>query len=92
MPETKKQIVFSCKEITKVLLKDQGIHEGFWGIVFEFGLMGGGIAFPPLGNAVIPAAIVGIPKIGIQRFDIENPLTVNAAEANPPKSSDSTDP
>ncbi len=78
-----KQIMFPFKEITELLVKEQDIHEGFWGIVFEFAFTGGGVPIPPLGNAIFPAAIVAIPKIGIQRFDVENPLTVNAAEVNP---------
>ncbi len=83
MPETR-QIAFPCNEITTLLLKQADIHEGLWGIVFEFGLLGGMVPFPPLGNAMVPAAILGIPKIGIQRFDTANPLTVDAAEVNPP--------
>jgi hypothetical protein len=82
MPETT-QFMFPFKEITALLVKQQDIHEGFWGILFEFAFTGGGVAIPPAANAVIPAAIVGIPRIGIQRFDTENPLTVNAAEVNP---------
>ena len=77
------QIALTYKEITTLLIKHNDIHEGHWGIVFEFGLGGGGVPFPPLGNAVVPAAIIGIPKIGIQQFEQENPLTVNAAEVNP---------
>jgi hypothetical protein len=82
MPETN-QIVFTWKEITTLLLKEQHIHEGLWGIVFEFGLVGAVIPFPPGSNTSNPAAIIGIQKIGIQRFEKENPLTVDAAEVNP---------
>lgn len=90
MPETK-QIVFSHKEITSLLLKDQHIHEGSRALVFEFGLVGGVIPFPPGSNTFSPAAIVGIQKIGIQRFDTENPIAVDAAEVNPPDSPGSGD-
>jgi hypothetical protein len=90
MPETK-QIAFSNKEIATLLLKDQKIHEGWWGIMFEFGFTAGAVPLPPGGDNLCPAAIIGVQKIGIQRFDAENPIAVNAAEVNPPKSHTSTE-
>ena len=82
MPELN-QILFSWKEVTELLLKQQDIHEGLWTIALEFGITGAAIPFPPLNNAIIPAAILGIPKVGIQRADKVSALTVDAAEVNP---------
>jgi hypothetical protein len=89
MPETNK-IGFSYKEITEVLIKQANIHEGCWGIYFEFALAGGMVPFPPPntptippGTVMMPAAIVPITKIGIVKFDEPNALTVDAAEVNP---------
>jgi len=86
MAETK-QIVFSHKEVAELLIKKQGIHDGFWGIYFELGLAGGAIPSQPSGGAVVPAAMVLIQKIGILKFDKPNSLTVDAAEVNPEETS-----
>lgn len=73
---------FEYKEIAEALLKQQGIHEGLWGISINFGLAAANIP-GPLGTGLLPAAIVPVMKIGIQRFDKPNALTVDAAEINP---------
>ncbi len=74
------------KEITEILIRHSDIHEGHWGIFFEFGLAGGNISLaPPPEEHVQPAAIVLVQKLGIQRFDQPNPLSVDAAAVNPVK-------
>jgi hypothetical protein len=97
MPETKK-IEFNFKEITEMLIRQQNIHEGYWGIYFEFALAAGMVPFPPshtptpktpLSSSVLPTAIIPITKMGIIRFDEPNPLTLDAAQVNPPVSADS---
>jgi hypothetical protein len=83
--------LFAYKEVTEALIKKQDIHEGLWGIYIEFGMSGGNIPSGPSTDTLVPAAIVAIVKIGIQRADKPNPLTVDAAEVNPlpPKASNS---
>lgn len=66
-----------------MLVKKQGIHEGFWGIFFELGLSAGSVPTAPNGTTVIPAAMVLINKVGILKFDQPNSLTVDAAKVNP---------
>ena len=90
MPETR-QIIFSYKEIAEILVKQQGIHEGVWGIYAEFGITAANVNTAP-GADLIPAAIVPIQRMGLQRFDEEAPgLTVDAAVVNPaPESSADT--
>lgn len=74
--------LFDYKEVAESLIKQQKIHEGFWGIYVEFGLGAGNIPGDEE-NALWPAAIIPVKKIGIQRFDKPNSLTVDAAEINP---------
>ncbi len=81
MPETK-QIAFSHREVVEMLIKNQDIHDGFWGIMIEFGFGAGAFPAPPKGNPV-PGAIVQVSRIGIQKFDQPVPESVNAAEVNP---------
>ncbi|MFH1596421.1 MAG: hypothetical protein ABIG94_08670 [Pseudomonadota bacterium] len=77
-------ITFEYKEIVKVLLKHQGIHEGLWAIVVQFGLQAANIKVGPSEGDVVPAAILPLVKMGIQKSDKPTPLTVDAAEVNPP--------
>jgi hypothetical protein len=83
--KTMQQITFSFTEVTKAMIIKQGIHEGFWGIYFEFGILGANVGVGPTPDTqqISPAAIVPINKIGIQRFEKPNSLTIDAAEVNP---------
>ena len=77
-------ITFEYKEIVTMLLKHQGIHEGLWAIVVTFGLQAANIKVGPSEGDVVPAAILPLLKMGIQKSDKSTPLTVDAAEVNPP--------
>lgn len=83
------QIIFSHREVAEALVKAYGLHEGLWGVYIEFGIIAGNI---PVAGAIdtsniVPAAVVPVNKIGIQRFSEPNSLTVDAAIVNPaPKS------
>jgi hypothetical protein len=80
MPEAS-QIVFSFKEIAEALVKRQGLHEGIWGIFVKFGMGASNVG--PNENSLQPAAIVPIVELGIQKFEKENNLSVDAAKVNP---------
>ncbi len=81
MPETK-IIEFTLREVAKALVIDSDIQEGFWGIIFKFGIQGANLS-PGPEDDLTPAAIVPILNIGLQRFDVPNNLTVDAAKVNP---------
>jgi hypothetical protein len=74
---------FTHKEIAETLVKRLDIHEGLWGIYVEFSFGAANVHAGPDQQTILPAAIVPIVKIGIQRFDQANSLTVDAAEVNP---------
>jgi len=78
-----KTIVFGFKELAELLVKNQDIHEGFWGIYIEFGIQGANIQAGPSKEDLLPAAVIPVMKIGIQKFATANQLTVDAAEVNP---------
>jgi hypothetical protein len=82
MAETK-TITFTYRELAEILVRQQDQHEGHWGVFFEFAIAGGMVPFPPGSDSIVPAAIVPINKIGIQRFDDSNAFTVDAAVVNP---------
>jgi hypothetical protein len=75
------QIAFGFKEVVEALVKKQSIHEGIWGIYVRFGMNAQNIG--PTENDLRPAAIIPILEIGLQKFDKENNLTVDAAKVNP---------
>jgi hypothetical protein len=75
------RIVFSYKEVVEALLKKENMHEGVWGLYVEFAI--GAANVGPDKNSLQPAAIVPIVKIGLQKFEEENNLSVNAALVNP---------
>lgn len=82
MPEVK-NYTFDHIELAELLIKRLDIHDGLWGVYIEFGQ---GAANVPTGQDtknVMPAAINFVQKIGIQRFDAANSLTVDATKVNP---------
>ena len=83
MPETS-QLNFSFKEVAEALVRKADLHEGVWGIVFQFGIQGANIGTTEKpGDDMQPAAIVPILGLGLQRFDKESNLSVDAAKVNP---------
>jgi hypothetical protein len=76
------QIVYTYKELATLLVKDRGIHAGFWGIYAKFAFQALNLGRTP--SDLLPAAIIPILEIGLQKFDKETNLSVNAAEVNPP--------
>ncbi len=77
-----KSLEFSHKEVAEALVRYNNIREGLWGISIRFGIQGANIGATP-GGEIIPAAIVPILNIGLQRFDKPNNLTVDASVLGP---------
>ena len=75
------QITFTHREVVEALLKKHGVHEGLWGIYVKFGIKAANVGASE--SDVMPAAIVPVLEIGIQKFDTESNLSVDAAKANP---------
>ena len=76
------QITFSFKELAEALVTKHGIHEGIWGLYVRFGIKAANVG--PNDDELKPSAILPILDIGLQRFDKENNLSVDAAKVNPP--------
>ena len=80
MPETS-QVTFTFKEVVTALLKEQGIHDGIWGLVVNFGLSANNLGASE--GDLRPAAVIPILTLGIAKFDKETNLSVDAAKVNP---------
>lgn len=74
---------FSHKEITEILIKASGVHEGKWMLQMNFGFSAGN--FGPDDNSVSPGSIAVVNQIGITRAKPGSPgsLVADAAEVNP---------
>ena len=83
---SEKELKFSRKELTEILIRHADAHEGFWGVVVEFGFAAANTAVAgPDGNfSIKPTALVAVNTVGIKRFNEAQPFTVDAAEVNPP--------
>jgi hypothetical protein len=78
-------ITYSFKDLAALMVKDQGIHEGLWGVYVRFGI---GAANAGASDADLkPTAMVPVVDIGLQKFDELNNLSVDAARVNPKPSS-----
>jgi hypothetical protein len=80
MPETS-QLTFNFKEVVTALLKAQDIHEGIWGLIVNFGLSANNVGTSD--SDLRPSAVIPILTLGIQKFDRETNLSVDAAKVNP---------
>lgn len=75
------QIIFTYKEVAEALVKQQGLHDGIWGLFFKFGIQGANMG--PNDTDLKPTVVVPILEVGLQKFDKENNLSVDAAKVNP---------
>lgn len=80
MPEAK-QIVYTHKELTELMLRDRGIRSGHWAIYITFRLAGVNVDLG--GGDARPAAIAVVDGIGLQQADEGFPLSVDASKLAP---------
>lgn len=72
----------SLKEVTEVLVKHFGFHEGFYDLSFEIRIAVG--RFGPTPEEALPGAQYGIGGVSILRSKALGPHSVDAAVVNPP--------
>jgi hypothetical protein len=74
---------FSLVEMTEILIKNQGLHEGLYNLSVQFQIAVGAVGPSP--ELICPGAMMGISRIGLSKTEEgkENNHTVNAAEVNP---------
>jgi len=74
-------IVTSHKKVVEALIKLHGIHEGTWGLFVRFGLAASNVGEDQ--QHLMPAAILPVVEIGLQRFKDETNISLDAAKVNP---------
>lgn len=78
----------SIKEITALLIRHYGVHEGLFDLYLEYRMAFG--AFGPTPEEVLPSTILGVSNLSITKSEKLGPLTVDAALVNPKSSSPRT--
>lgn len=73
---------FSLVELTEILIREKGIHEGLYNLSIQFQIAVGAVGPSP---DLIPGAMVGVKGIGLSKTEKEkaNDQTVDAAKVNP---------
>jgi len=74
------QYIFTPRAVVEALIKMQGLREGIWGLYMEFGVVS--TTAGPTKEQQVPAAVVPVVKLGLQRMAAENNLAVDAATIN----------
>ena len=77
------RLMFKNKEVAEALVKAAGVHEGHWMLIATFGLGAGNVGNGPDDENTVPAAIIPLLGVGIERTEAANALTVDAALVNP---------
>jgi hypothetical protein len=73
----------SLKELAELLVKHNGLTEGFYETSFEFRIGVGGMG--PTPEEVSPGAMFAVTKVGLNKVSALNHNAVDAAEVNPTK-------
>ena len=69
------------REITEILVRHHGLHEGLYDLALEFQIAIGAVGPDPA--SIVPGAMFGVRRIGLTRTEKAGVSTVNAAEVNP---------
>lgn len=83
---------FSIKELTEALLRDQGIHEGYWALNVEFGAVGTSVNAPGDISGTLPGMIVSVKSATLMRAGSAAQGAIDAALANPRKQAEGAKP
>jgi hypothetical protein len=76
-----KALSLELKEITEILVKHFGLHDGKYDISIEFNVGVGAVG--PTEQNRLPGAMIAVSRIGIAQATQDGPATVNASEINP---------
>lgn len=75
------EISHELREITELLVKHHGLHEGLYDLALEFQIAVGAVGSDPA--SIIPGAMFGVRRIGIMKTERAGISTVDAAQVNP---------
>lgn len=70
-------------ELTTLLVRHHGIHQGLWTLTVNFEVHGRTFVPDLAPSAGMPAAVVCVDTVGIRQVEVADGLTVDAAVVNP---------
>ena len=73
----------SMRDLTAVLIRHYGIHEGCYDLLVEFRIGMGAVG--PDQTSLTPGAMIGISRVGLVPSQSDGSTTVDAAIVNPEK-------
>lgn len=73
----------SARDLTSVLIKHYGLHEGLYDLLVEFQISVGAVGPDP--SSLSPGAIVGLGRIGLAPAIPNSSMATDAAVVNPMK-------
>ncbi len=73
----------NLKELAEILVRHNGLHEGLYNLSIEFRIAVASVG--PVQQEALPSGVVSVAKIGLEKTDVMQANTVDAAVANPPK-------
>jgi hypothetical protein len=76
---------YSIEELLCALLRDQGIHEGYWALNVEFSATGASVKPADDAARILPGLIVSMNTATLVRADSSAAGAVDAAVVNPRK-------
>lgn len=81
-PQSKEVIgSHELREITELLVKHHGLHEGIYDLAIEFQIAVGGMGMDS--SSILPGVMFNVRHIGISKATNIGVSTVDAAEVNP---------
>ncbi|OLL27962.1 hypothetical protein BTH42_30220 [Burkholderia sp. SRS-W-2-2016] len=78
---------YSIDELLTALLRDQGIHEGYWALNVEFSATGASVRPQDHATRTLPGLIVSVNSATLRRADSNVAGALDAAVVNPRKES-----
>lgn len=73
--------ILSLKDVTEIVIKHRGLHEGLYNLAFQFQIAVGAVGPSP--ETVVPGAMFGVSGVGLEKVPNAGPHTVDAAIVNP---------
>lgn len=73
----------SMRDLTEVLIKHYGIHEGLHDLMIAYQIGMGGVG--PDNASISPGVMIGVSKVGLMLSSNNGPNSVDAAIVNPAK-------
>ncbi len=74
---------YTPKDILRLLIKQEGVHEGHWILAVNFGFSASNVGQSENGEDACPAGIVALQKVALQQVPEVLPFSLDAAVVNP---------